>query len=69
MSVSLKMGDRRPMKVWSWLGAFRDELLLINPAYVAARLTPDMLDRVIDLAPKAAQWLLDVAEAARDLKR
>jgi hypothetical protein len=61
--------DRRPMKLWSWLGAVKDELLKTDPAYIAANLTSEMHDRIIELGPVVARWLLDVAQAAEAIKQ
>jgi hypothetical protein len=63
------MGDRLPMKLYSWLGACSTEFLIRDPVYVAASLSPEMFDRVIKFGPKVAQWLLAVAEAAEAIKR
>jgi hypothetical protein len=69
MSDLTGMGDRRGMKLWSWLGAVEIELLTNNPQVVAALLTPDLLPRVIRLGPETAKWLTAVAEAAQAIER
>jgi hypothetical protein len=69
MTIATGLGDRRPMKLWSWLGAVEKELLNSNPIEFAAGLTPDLLDRVVELGPKVAKWLLAVAKAAELMKQ
>jgi hypothetical protein len=69
MSFIPGMDDRLPMKLWSWLGAFHQELLHQDPISIASSLSPEMFNRVIILAPRIAQWLLALAEAAEAIKR
>ena len=63
------LGDRRPMKYWPWLGAVKKELLSSSPIEFATNMTPDLLDRIIELGPRVAHWILAVAKAAETMKR
>jgi hypothetical protein len=57
-------GDRRPMRLWSWLAAIKSDMLAEDPAEFASKLTPDLMPRIIELGPEVAIWLHAVAKVA-----
>jgi hypothetical protein len=60
-------GDRRAMKLWSWMGAVEYELLNSEPIEIATKLSPEMIDRTVLLGPRIAHWLMAVAKAAKTM--
>jgi hypothetical protein len=60
-------GDRRAMKLWSWMGAVEHELLNSEPIEIATKLSPEMTDRIIVLGPRIDHWLMAVAKAAKTM--
>jgi hypothetical protein len=70
MKLPEAFGDRLPMKVWSWLGVFNEEVLCQrDPTDFAVGLAPELFDRFIVLGRRVAHWLLAVADAVEVMKR
>jgi hypothetical protein len=63
------LGDRRAMKLYSWLDAVRKELLRTNPTDITTLMSPEMIERVCLLGPVVARWLLLVAKSAEAIKQ
>jgi hypothetical protein len=45
------------------------ELLDIDPIEIAVGLTPEMIDRIIEVGPQTARWLLAIVKAAELMRQ